>query len=228
MKTKTDTEKSASTEEKIKEAARRVFTQKGYAATRTRDIAEESGYNLALINYYFRSKEKLFDIVMLEQLQIFVHSIAGLLNDRETTLPKKIELLVSHYIDMLIANPGLPFFILNEAYAGPEKLFEKVGAGVAGQDLYIRKQWLEFATAHKMNTINPIHLFMNLMSMTVFPFIASPILRNKTNMSTDAFNALMVERKKLIPAWIDAMMQMPVKQSAPPKIPKSKQKGETK
>jgi AcrR family transcriptional regulator len=48
------------TEEQIKEAARRVFTRKGYAATRTRDIAEESGHNLALLNYYFRSKEKLF------------------------------------------------------------------------------------------------------------------------------------------------------------------------
>ena len=66
MKIKPEIEKNPSTEEKIKEAARRVFTKKGYAATRTRDIAEESGYNLALINYYFRSKEKLFDIVMLE------------------------------------------------------------------------------------------------------------------------------------------------------------------
>ncbi len=73
MKAKAEIEINASTEEKIKEAARRVFTQKGYAATRTRDIAEESGLNLALINYYFRSKEKLFDIIMLEHLQI-VHS----------------------------------------------------------------------------------------------------------------------------------------------------------
>src|ERR1700752_5346483 len=105
MRKKKEIESSASTEEKIKEAARKVFTRKGYAATRTRDIAEESGLNLALINYYFRSKEKLFDIIMLEHLQTFVHSIVDLINNPNTTLPQKLEQLVGHYIDMLKANP---------------------------------------------------------------------------------------------------------------------------
>ena len=79
-------EKNTSTEEKIKGAASRVFTQKGYAATRTRDIAEESGLNLALINYYFRSKEKLFDIIIVEHLQLFIHSVMGIVNDPKTTI----------------------------------------------------------------------------------------------------------------------------------------------
>lgn len=56
-----------STEQKIIEAARKVFTRKGYSATRTRDIAEEAGLNLALLNYYFRSKQKLFELVMAEK-----------------------------------------------------------------------------------------------------------------------------------------------------------------
>ena len=60
-----------STEEKIKNAARIIFHQKGYAGTKTRDIAEEAGINLALLNYYFRSKEKLFGIIMVESLQSF-------------------------------------------------------------------------------------------------------------------------------------------------------------
>ncbi len=208
METKPATEKNASTEEKIKEAARKVFTRKGYAATRTRDIAEESGYNLALINYYFRSKEKLFDIIMIEQLQVFVHSVSGLLNDHKTTLPEKVSLLVSHYIDMLIANPNLPIFILNEVSAGPEKLMSKVGVDVRNNELYITEQWKQLAASGKAPKINPLHIFMNLMSMTVFPFVASPLLRNKTGMSLDEFNALMQERKKLIPVWIGAIMQV--------------------
>ena len=55
--------KDISTEEKIKEAARKIFHKKGYAGTRTRDIAEEAGINLALLNYYYRSKEKLFELI---------------------------------------------------------------------------------------------------------------------------------------------------------------------
>src|ERR1700753_2868373 len=107
-------EKNASTEEKIKQAARKVFTQKGYAATRTRDIAEESGYNLALINYYFRSKEKLFDIIITEQMQLFIHSVMGIVNDETTTLPEKLEIVIAHYIDMLIKSPYIPLFVLSE------------------------------------------------------------------------------------------------------------------
>ena len=73
MARKSKPETNLSTEEKFKEAARVVFTRKGYAATKTRDIAEEAGLNLALLNYYFRSKEKLFEIIMLEKItQLFV------------------------------------------------------------------------------------------------------------------------------------------------------------
>ncbi|MDN3670454.1 helix-turn-helix domain-containing protein [Echinicola jeungdonensis] len=60
-------ENDDSTEGKIKTAARKVFQQKGFAAARTRDIAEEPGINLALLNYYFRSKGKLFDLIMMEE-----------------------------------------------------------------------------------------------------------------------------------------------------------------
>lgn len=207
MKVKPVTEKNTSTEEKIKEAARLVFTRKGYAATRTRDIAEESGYNLALINYYFRSKEKLFDIIMLETLQVFINSIAGILNHEHTSLPEKIQILVSHYIDMLIANPGLPVFILNEINADPEKLLSKVGVHDSSNEFYIVRQWKELNASKNAPKINPVHLLLNLVSMTVFPFIASPLLRKKTGMTLDEFNALMEERKKLIPMWVHTIMQ---------------------
>jgi len=206
MKNKPDIEKNASTEEKIKQAALKVFTQKGFAATRTRDIAEESGYNLALINYYFRSKEKLFDIVMLELLQGFVKSVFGILNDSTTTLEDKIELLISHYIDMLIQNPDIPIFILNEAKADPDKLIEKLGVSdEIQQSLYIRRQWMEVITSGMAPDINPAHIIINIVALTIFPFAGRHMLKNRLNMNTEQYNALMEERKNLIPQWIKAM-----------------------
>ena len=207
-KTTAEIEKNTSTEEKIKEAARRVFTQKGYAATRTRDIAEESGLNLALINYYFRSKEKLFDIIIVEHLQLFIHSVMGIVNDPKTTLQEKIESLISHYIDMLIKNPHIPIFVLNEINTNPKKLIEKLGfEKMQRENLYIIKQWKELTAAKKTPGINPIHIVVNVLSMTIFPFIASPLLRNRTGMNLEEFNKLMEERKKLIPVWIYAMIK---------------------
>ena len=122
----TATDPNISTEEKIKLAARTVFMRKGYAATRTRDIAEESGLNLALINYYFRSKENLFNIVMLEICQLFASNVKELLNNSETSIEQKIEKLVHHYIDMLQSNPSIPFFILNEAHTDPDLFLSSI------------------------------------------------------------------------------------------------------
>src|SRR5882762_9031481 len=112
----------ASAEEKIKEAARKLFTQKGFAATRTRDIAEEAGINLALLNYYFRSKKKLFDIIILESLQGFAKSLMDIFNNDKTSLEIKIETFAERHIDLLIKNPGIPLFILSELRENPDLL----------------------------------------------------------------------------------------------------------
>src|SRR5690606_14988663 len=91
-----------STEEKIIQAARKVFMQKGYVATRTRDIAEEAGINLALLNYYFRSKEKLFQLIMVEKLQLLFSVILPIVNNDDLTLEEKVETLVENYINLLV------------------------------------------------------------------------------------------------------------------------------
>jgi AcrR family transcriptional regulator len=58
--------------EKIKDTARILFHQKGFSGTRTRDIVETANINLDLLNYYFRSKEKLFRLIMTEDAQVFI------------------------------------------------------------------------------------------------------------------------------------------------------------
>jgi AcrR family transcriptional regulator len=199
-------ERNLTTEEKIKEAARRVFTQKGYAATRTRDIADECGVNLALLNYYFRSKEKLFDMVMLENMELFLQSVLGILNDTDTGLFDKIDLLVSHYIDMLMRHPDLPIFFLSEIKNDPERLVEKLGRKMLIEGSVLGRQWAELTLAGAIKPMNPIHLALNVVSMTIFPFVAQPILKYRAGIDSEQFNALMEERKKLIPQWIKGML----------------------
>ena len=106
--------KDNNTEARIKEAARIVFLNKGFAATRTRDIAEEADINLALLNYYFRSKQKLFNLIMLDALKIFLSSIYDVINDTQLTFEEKLVSISSSYIDTLLVNPEIPLFILSE------------------------------------------------------------------------------------------------------------------
>src|SRR5690606_3884077 len=107
-------------------AARIVFHKKGYAATRTRDIAEEAGINLALLNYYFRSKEKLFNIIMTETLSGFVQTMTSILNDENTSLEKKVENIAARYIDLILIEPEIPGFIVSEIRNNPSSLLEKL------------------------------------------------------------------------------------------------------
>lgn len=194
-----------STEEKIKRAAQKLFTKKGYAATKTRDIAAEAGINIALLNYYFRSKEKLFDIIMLEHLQGFVQSMSNVLNDNATLLDQKIETFVSNYIDLLIQQPDIPLFILSELRAHPKELIQKLDVKKMLVNSSFAKQLVEAMQHGKMTSMHPLHFIMNIAGLVVFPFVGAPILVNVGNLKQREFEALMLERKKLIPVWIKAM-----------------------
>lgn len=193
----------STTEEKIKTAARKVFTKKGYSAARTRDIADEAGINLALLNYYFRSKEKLFDIVMMENLQKFLLALSGSLRDEKSSLNEKVALIAANYIDMLKANPDLPLFVLSEIRANPEKLASNMGVKTILLESAFFNQLME-ATKGK---IHPLHLLINIMSMTIFPFIASPLLQNVGSLKQSDFDNMMEERKKMIPIWFDSIVK---------------------
>lgn len=191
-----------STEEKIKEAARKLFMQKGFAATKTRDIAAEADINLALLNYYFRSKEKLFELIIRERLQQFIQGIKLVFNDESTTFYEKIETLAVHYIDMLSEQPDLPLFILSELRAQPLQVLNKLGVKDFLMSSVFIRQLFEEMKAGNITPVHPLHFMANLMGSLVFPFVASPILKGITEMDQETFNNLMQERKKLVPQWI--------------------------
>ena len=198
-----------STEDKIRVAARKIFQQKGYAATRTRDIAEEAGINLALLNYYFRSKEKLFEVVISEGFHQLFSLIRSIMTEDGTTLSQKIDALVAAYIDMLVENPNLPVFVLGEIQANPERFKAKLGINrkVATESDVFRQLQVQLQKAG-MNEIDPFHMILNMLSMILFPFVGRPVIQRLTEMNDDAFRDFVNERKVLIPMWIKNMFQI--------------------
>lgn len=194
------------TEEKIMTAARKVFLSKGYAAARTRDIAEEAGINLALLNYYFKSKEKLFDIIMLENLKHFIGGILHVVNDEETAFDEKIKLIVDQYISNLSATPDLPIFVLSELRNHPQKFVKLINADKKLADSVFVKQYLQLVKIKKAVKMHPLHLFANIIGLSVFPFVTAPVLKVIANTTQPEFIALMQERKKMIPKWISMMI----------------------
>ncbi len=202
----------SSTEERIKDAARKLFTQKGFAATRTRDIAEESGINLALLNYYFRSKQKLFDLIMMENFQEFIKGITVNLTDDNMTFDQRIDKVVVAYIDMLTRVPDLPLFILNEIRGNPSKIAMRLNNELAPMRQHFFNRLIASNKEGKTN-LPPFHFVANLVALSVFPFLGRPILQRVMGASDQQFDQYMQDRKTLVPMWIKSMLTLP----APPK-----------
>jgi TetR/AcrR family transcriptional regulator len=194
--------KDENTEEKILAAARKIFTTRGMAGARMQDIADEAGINKAMLHYYFRDKDKLFEVIFLQEAAKFFPKINHIF---ESDLPlfEKIEEFVNEYIDEMLANPYLPWFILNELNRDADQFLSKIW------DIKHRpnpaKLILQVEREIKKGTIkkiNPVHLLLNLLSMTIFPFIARPMIVRNFQMGNPQFDLLIEQRRKEIPKFI--------------------------
>ena len=179
--------------------------KKGYSATTTRDISKESDINLALLNYYFTSKKKLFEIIMLETFYDFISKMVEVYNDEKSTLEEKLKLTSSKYIDMIIAEPHLPTFVVNELKNNPSSILKILKGQIMESKLV--DQYNEGVKKGVYKKIDPIHFVTNILSLIVFPFISSPIIIKMKKFNRKEFNDMMHERKKLIPQWIIQMIK---------------------
>ena len=191
-----------STEEKIKDAAKKMFLEKGFGSATTRDIAECADTNIALVNYYFRSKEKLFELVMVEKMQKLFGVIAVILNDSENTLEAKVELMVTNYVNMLLEHPDLPIFVLSEIRNHPHRFPGSMPLG----DL-MRNSRFVAQLKEKRPDLHPMQLIFSILGMTVFPFIGGPVFEAAGLVDKPTFARMMEERKKLIPVWVKAILE---------------------
>ena len=194
-------ENEISTEDKILLAASKVFTEKGFAGARTRDIADEAGINLALLNYYFRSKEKLFDQVMKVKIMLLFGKIIPIISNEKTTIEEKIDLASEKYFEILSKNPNLPLFVISE--------IQKKNSDIKAI-LPVEKRWMNSVIIQQIKEknpeLNPFHFLLNFLGMTVFPFLARPVFQNFHIMNDDEFQKFVEERKTLVPQWIKLIL----------------------
>ena len=191
----------ASTTEKILEAAKKVFLQKGMAGARMQEIADEAGINKALLHYYFRNKDQLFEQIFLEAASHFLPAIIQIM-DSERSLFDKIELFCHAYIDQLIKTPFVPIFIINEINRQPQAFLKKV----LGNNMPpVQKMLGQIDASMKQGIIQrvePVDLLLNILSLCIFPFLARPMVQIVASLKDKQFLDLMESRKKEIPEMI--------------------------
>lgn len=190
------------TEQQIIDAAKKIFMQKGLAGARMQDIADEAGINKAMLHYYYRSKDKLFDMVFQEAMENLLKRI-NIIFKGEMPFPEKVAAAVDHYITFLSGNPHLPVFVINEINQNPERIVERFVQAPDFPDIkqFMKEMLIEMekGTIRKMN---PMQLLMNTLSLCIFPFLAKPMLSNVFGMNDQQYAALMEVRKKSVTEFI--------------------------
>lgn len=194
------------TEEKILEAAKKVFIRKGMDGTRMQEIADEAGINKSLLHYYFRSKNKLFEEVFKGSIGAFFPKVANMMLAESISLSDKIKFFVNEYIDMLSENPFLPSFILSELNRDPDALLQLFNDHVNHsdyKDMHTFSQKLMGNNPQDFGFADVRHLIVNMLGLCVFPFMAKPLLIGVLfNEDEKAFQKFLDERKEVVVNFI--------------------------
>ena len=184
------------TEEKIKQAAKEIFLQKGYDGSRTREITEKAWVNLALLNYYFWWKKELFNIIMFELLEDFRDSMFLLLNDKNTSFNEKIRGFCDSYFDNNITNIKILPFILDSIRANIKTVQEKI---IEDNNIFSKTVFAEQYMQKTWKWINEFkEFFINFMWLITFPIIWAPILTTFFELNEKQYLEYLKKRKELI------------------------------
>lgn len=197
------------TEQRILHAARSVFVRRGTSGARMQEIAEEAGVNQALLHYYFRSKEGLAEAVFRETAGRLLPSIVQLFAS-DASIEEKVERFVHLYIDAMRQSPFIPGYIVSELHFHPDRITGLASqiAGVHPAKVmrgYLRRlgaQIDERVAEGTLRPVSPEQFLLNLFALTVFPFVARPLLHVALDMDEKKFGRFLDERRATLPAFI--------------------------
>jgi AcrR family transcriptional regulator len=188
-------------ETQILNAAKKVFQKKGMDGARMQEIADEAGINKALLHYYYRSKQQLFEAVFKFAFNLLAPQLNQILND-DSSIENKIRNFTSDYIDFIIKQPYLPSFIIHEINRNPQFIIQ-LQNNPAFPNLEKFKQ--QVAHEIEMGILQPVsgeQLFVNILSLSIFPFVASPLIKVILKLNNEQFQILMNERKMEVADFI--------------------------
>ncbi len=194
-------EKQGNTERRVLEAAKVVFLRKGMAGARMQEIADEAGINKALLHYYFRSKDKLFEVVFMDSIKEMAPQIRDLF-DSDLPLFSIIRLYFDKHISFLQDNPYLPTFLLHELNQNPERLIKTLAdVTISPRNNLVQKIKTEVESG-KIQNIDPSQLVINMLSLCVFVFVARPLIQAILNLPDENYWEMIEKRKKELPEFV--------------------------
>ncbi len=194
--------KEQNTETVILEAAKEVFQHKGMAGARMQEIADKAGINKAMLHYYYRSKDKLFSAVFASAINLMAPKIMKIINT-EDHLFAKIENFTYKYIDFISKHSYMPLFIINELNRNPNLLKDAFANKIENNiEQKLVAQIDDLIAKGEIRSINPEQLLLHIISLSVFPVIGKPLLKNILQKDDKSYKQLIKERQTCVAEFV--------------------------
>lgn len=193
--------KDDNTEEKILEAAKNVFQSKGMDGARMQEIADLAGINKAMLHYYYRNKQLLFEAVFKNAFSLLAPQLNKILND-DSSIEDKVKNFTSNYISFIIKHPYLPNFIIQELNRNPEFILHiQKNSTLLNIEKFKKQVTLEVSQGILKPTKGD-QLFINILALNIFPFVAKPLIKAFIKEDDAGFKILMEQRKTEVSEFI--------------------------
>ena len=188
------------TEQKIIEAAEQEFLIKGFDGARTTSIAAKAGVTHAMFHYYFRTKEKIFEKIISQKLELLTRLILNSISLENLSLEEKLQRIIDSHIDFVSENPELPGFLVREIFNNPER-FEILKARFENfAPLLIQSLQRELDKGNKEGKYRKTDarlLLIDIISLNIFPYMAAPLINSiLTGFMTDKENFKELRKKE--------------------------------
>ena len=185
-------------EQAILETATKLFLEKGFRSTSTTEIAREVGCNQALVHYYYRTKERLFEAIFEKKIKFFIGSLLKI-DHEDIPFEKKLARKIESHCDAIKEEPKLPLFFFNEASSNPSRLQQLRDKLGELPDLVVNQMKNELEAEIKKGNIRPMTIYdllMSIVSLNIVAFIAEPIFKTITKISDEEYLKILERRKK--------------------------------
>jgi len=196
------------TEEKILKAATDVFQTKGMDGARMQEIADKAGINKSMLHYYYRSKQKLFEAVFSGAINLIAPKIIKII-ESDQHLFDKIRKFTNDYITFISKHSYIPLFIINELNRHPdmlERLFSKRINTETEQRIV--QQIEDMIEKGEIRSVRPEQLLLNVISLSIFPIVAKPLLSGVLQKDDKAYQKLIEERKTHVAEFVIASIKL--------------------
>lgn len=186
-----------SKEQQILEAAEQEFLEKGYDGARTTSIAKTAGVTHAMLHYYFRTKEQLFEHIIDKKMSEIVPLMTHLFGNSGLPLVERIEEAVSVHFDFVVSNPDLPRFLINEVLPNKERcdLFRSKIENVLYFVDNLQREVNEAAASGEVEQFNVLLLFQSVLSLNIFPSVMENMIENLLGDNGQSMKEVLAQRK---------------------------------